>query len=113
MLSGPEKINLAIWGHPYVFGQFRFHFTLTARMAEGREKEAIHAALIQTFGTLLADPLMIDALCLFGEPAPGQPMRCLHRFPFPSFNPEPEECIAHDQQLLPKDLYSGYQCHSA
>jgi len=113
MLSGQEKINLALWGHPYVFGQFRFHFTLTARIPEGREKEAIHAALTQVFGSLLANPLMFDALCLFVEPAAGQPMRCLHRFPFPLSSSEPEEYTAHDQQILPKDLYSGYQCYPA
>lgn len=113
MLSGQEKINLAMWGHPYVFGQFRFQFTLTARMDEGREKEVIYAALIETFGPLLANPLMLDALCLFGEPDQGEPMRCLYRFPFPTFNPEPEECNAHDQQILPQNLYPGYQCHLA
>ncbi len=113
MLSGQEKINLVIWGHPYVFGQFRFHFTLTARMVEEREKETIHAALLETFGPLLSDPLMLDALCLFGETDQGEPMRCLYRFPFPTFNPEPEECIHHDQQLLPQNLYPGYQCHPA
>ena len=112
-LSSQEKINLAIWGYPYVFEQFRFHFALTARMAEGREKEAIHAALLETFNSLLADPLMVDALCLFVESALGQPMRCLCRFPFPLPSSTPEECIHHDQQLLPKNLYSGYQCHPA
>ena len=83
MLSGEEKKNLEIWGHPYVFDQFRFHFTLTARMAEDRHMELIHAALLETFGPMLEAPLLIDALCLFVEPASGQPMRCLHRFPFP------------------------------
>ncbi len=113
LLSGQEKRNLELWGYPYVFEQFRFHFTLTARMAEEREKERIHAALSATFEPLLAAPLVLDALCLFVEPDIGEPMRCVHRFPFPSLSPEPEECIAHDQQLLPEDLYPGYQCHSA
>lgn len=112
-LSGQEKNNLEIWGHPYVFEQFRFYFTLTARMTEGREQEAIHAALMETFSSLLADPLVIDALCLFVEPAFGQPLRCLYRFPFPFQSTEPEECIAHDQQILPKNFYPGYQCHFA
>jgi hypothetical protein len=113
LLSGQEKKNLEIWGYPYVFEQFRFHFPLTARIAEGREKEWIHAALIETFGPLLEGQLAIDALCLFVEPASGQPLRYLLRFPFPSSSPQPEECSAHDQQLLPKDLYPGYQCHPA
>ena len=113
MLSGQEKKNLEIWGYPYVFEQFRFHFALTAHITDRREKEAVHAALTETFGPLLASPLMLDALCLFAEPASGEPMRCLYRFPFPPFNPEPEECIAYDQLLLPQNFYPGYQCHSA
>ncbi len=113
MLSGQEKKNLEIWGYPYVFEQFRFHFSLTSPMAAGREMELIHAALIETFRPMLAGPLVLDALCLFIEPEPGQPMRCIHRFPFFLSSSESEECIHHDQQLLPQDLYPGYQCHPA
>lgn len=112
-LSGQEKKNLEIWGYPYVFEQFRFHFTLTSRMAEGKHKEQVHSALIETFGQLLSEPLVIDALCLFVEPEYGQPLRCLHRFPFPFPSPEPEERPHHDQQLLQQNLYPGYQCHLA
>lgn len=113
LLSGQEKKNLEIWGYPYVFEQFRFHFTLTARMTEGKFKEQVHAALIETFGPLLDKPLVLDALCLFIEPAPGQPMCCRHRFPFSLPSTEPEELLNYDQQLLQKNLYPGYQCHPA
>jgi hypothetical protein len=112
-LSGQEKKNLELWGYPYVFDQFRFHFTLTARMADGKCKDRVHLALLEIFEPLLDDPLMIDALCLFVEPAPGQPMRCVHRFPFSSPTHAIEERVAHDQQLLSKDVYPGYQCHSS
>ncbi len=113
LLSGQEKKNLELWGYPYVFEQFRFHFTLTGRMAEGRLKERVHAALIETFGPLLDEPLVVDALCLFVEPAQGQPMRCLERFPFPLPATEPEDRVAYDQQLISQNLYSGHQCHPA
>jgi len=113
LLSGQEKKNLEIWGYPYVFDQFRFHFTLTGRMAEGKVKERVHGALLETFAPILAEPLVIDALCLFVEPDFGQPLRCLHRFPFPLPSSETEERLNHDQQLLRQDLYPGYQCHPA
>jgi putative phosphonate metabolism protein len=113
ILSGQEKKNLEMWGYPYVFEQFRFHFTLTARMAEDREKEVIHSALVECFSPLLKDPLVIDALCLFIEPEPGQPMRCLYRFPFASTSSGSEASFTHDQQRPAKNLYSGYQCHPA
>ena len=112
-LSGQEKKNLELWGYPYVFEQFRFHFTLTERLADGKCKDRVHIALLEFFEPLLDDPLVIDALCLFVEPAPGQPLRCLHRFPFASPIPATEERVAHDQQLLPQNLYPGYQCHSS
>lgn len=113
MLSGQEKRNLEIWGYPYVFEQFRFHFTLTARMAEGREMALVHAALLETFSPLLPGPLLIDALCLFVEADVGEPMRCPYRFPFPPTSSEPEERNQYDSQLLQKNLHSGYQCHPA
>ncbi len=113
ILSGQEKKNLEMWGYPYVFEQYRFHFTLTARVAGGQEQEVIYSALSECFSPLLQDPLVIDALCLFIEPDPGQPMRCLHRFPFATTSSGPEASFAHDQQRPEKNLYSGYQCHSA
>ncbi len=82
VLNGQEKRNLELWGYPYVFEQFCFHFTLTARLSETREKELIHAALAEIFSPYLADPLLIDGLCLFVEPPSGQPMHCLHQFSF-------------------------------
>ena len=113
LLNGQEKRNLELWGYPYVFEQYRFHFTLTSRMAEGKEKEAIHAALTETFNPLLDDPLVIDALCLFVEPASGQPLRCTHRFPFLASSPGQQPHIAHATHNTTQDLYSGYQCHLA
>jgi putative phosphonate metabolism protein len=112
-LNGDEKKNLEIWGYPYVFEQFRFHFTLTGRMGEGKLTERVLAALFETFGLFLNKPLVIDALCLFVEPGFGQPLRCLHRFPFPLPSSEPEERVTYDQQLLHQNLYPGYQCHPA
>ncbi|MGE4559732.1 MAG: DUF1045 domain-containing protein [Desulfobulbus sp.] len=110
-LSGQEKKNLELWGYPYVFEQFRFHFTLTVRMADGKCKDRVHTALLKTFEPLLDDPLVIDALCLFAEQAPGLPMRCLHRFPFTPPTPATGERVSHDQHPLPQNLYPGYQCH--
>ncbi len=112
-LSGQEKKNLELWGYPYVFEQFRFHFTLTTRMADGKCKNRIHVALLDYFEPLLDEPLLVDALCLFVEPAPGQPLRCLHRFSLASPPPFNEERVANDQQLLSQNLYPGYQCHSS
>lgn len=112
-LSGQEKRNLELWGSPYVFEQFRFHFTLTGRMSEGRNRERVHGALVEIFDPLLDAPLSVDALCLFVEPAFGQPLRCLGRFSLSPPAADAAARISHDQQLLRQDLHPGYECHSA
>lgn len=113
LLSGQEKKNLELWGNPYVFEQFRFHFTLTGRMSAGRNKELVHTALVEFLGPVLDELLPCNGLCLFVEPVFGHPLRCLDRFPFSPPAPEPSERIAHDQHLQSQDLYPGYQCHPA
>lgn len=112
VLNGQEKRNLELWGYPYVFEQYRFHLTLTARMAAGKECESVHRVLAETFNPLLKEPLVIDALSLFVEPAAGQPMRCSHRFPFAGTPPGRHD-LTHDQNHTAQDLYPGYQRHPA
>lgn len=69
----PEELkNLYLWGYPYVFGSFRFHMTLTGRIADAQANRVEHA-INEHFGPLLDEPLEIDALTLFVEPEPGAP----------------------------------------
>ena len=112
-LNGQQKRNLELWGYPYVLDQYRFHFTLTARLAETKEKERIRQALGETFDPHLQEPFTCDALCLFVEPEPGQPLRCTQRFPFLGSSAKQCRSLAHDQHHPVQDLYSRYQCHFA
>lgn len=69
----PEELkNLYLWGYPYVFGSFRFHMTLTGRVA-GAQANRVEHAINAHFGPLLDEPLEVDALTLFVEPEPGAP----------------------------------------
>ncbi|MBO6727227.1 MAG: DUF1045 domain-containing protein [Rhizobiaceae bacterium] len=69
----PEQLkNLYLWGYPYVFGSFRFHMTLSGRVADAQFAK-VEAAIRDHFGPLLDEPLEIDALTLFVEPEPGAP----------------------------------------
>ena len=52
-LSAEEFRNLCQWGYPYVFETFRFHMTLTGRVAAG-EAPRVRAALDEVFGAVLA-----------------------------------------------------------
>jgi putative phosphonate metabolism protein len=71
-LSAQQFRNLHRWGYPYVFDSFRFHMTLTGRVA-GAEAERVRAALDEVFGPVLASAVPVDGIALFVEPEPGAP----------------------------------------
>lgn len=80
-LEPRHEAHLARWGYPYVFDCFRFHMTLTGRIGDERRREALRRHLADHFAAALADPVAVDALCLFVEPEPGAPMVVAARLP--------------------------------
>ena len=68
-LTPRQRENLAAWGYPYVFDEFRFHMTLTGPVPE-EQREAMDAVLRARFADFIGRPLMVDTLCLFVEPVP-------------------------------------------
>jgi putative phosphonate metabolism protein len=72
MLSSDELKNLLRWGYPYVFGQFRFHMTLSTRLAEP-EVPKVFGAATDYFMPVLRRPIPVNALTLSIEPEPGAP----------------------------------------
>jgi len=77
-LSPAQEANLARWGYPYVMDEFRFHFTLTGKLAP-EVAEAVEAALAPLLTRLVPRPFAVDALVLFGEDARGM-FHILHRY---------------------------------
>lgn len=71
-LKTAELRNLYRWGYPYVLDTFRFHMTLTGRVAND-EAPAVQDALQQWFAPVLKQPVAIDHMALFVEPEPGAP----------------------------------------
>ena len=71
-LSPEEFRNLLQWGYPYVFESFRFHMTLTGRVAD-HDLPRVRAAIDELFEPVLARPTTVDGLALFVEPEPGAP----------------------------------------
>ena len=69
------------WGYPYVFDEFRFHMTLTGRL-DADERSRVLATLKARYGALAEQPLAVDAVALFVEPASGAPFRELGRYAF-------------------------------
>ncbi len=73
-----ERLLFEQWGYPYVLNQFRFHVTLTSAL-DRASQERVEAALTPALAPLLAQPLSLDSICLFGDPGGGQPFREIAR----------------------------------
>ncbi|MEP9387009.1 DUF1045 domain-containing protein [Mesorhizobium sp. KR9-304] len=71
-LRPDEFRNLVRWGYPYVFESFRFHMTLTGRVADA-DLARVRAAIDELFAAVLERPATVDGLALFVEPEPGAP----------------------------------------
>lgn len=79
-LSARQQALLQRWGYPYVFDEFRFHMTLTARLGD-EEGTLIDAALRPLAARHCREPLSVDAVSLFRQLG-GEPFRLVQRFPF-------------------------------
>tara|TARA_R110002020_G_scaffold34066_29_gene103836 strand:- start:1231 stop:1938 length:708 start_codon:yes stop_codon:yes gene_type:complete len=82
-LSSAQLRNLMRWGYPYVFDSFRFHMTLTTRLAEPDISRAARAAEAH-FAPVLSGPVAVRTLTLFVEPEPGAPFEIHTRMPLAS-----------------------------
>ncbi len=77
----PRQDELLLrWGYPYVLEQWRFHLTLTARLADAAERSAMTSLLRQRFAGFTDRPLPVNDLCVFRQPGPGRPFVVLARF---------------------------------
>jgi putative phosphonate metabolism protein len=71
-LTARERELLATWGYPYVLDAWRFHLTLTQRLADA-ERASVRATLEPFVAQFAAVPLRIDAVSLFMQPALDEP----------------------------------------
>lgn len=72
-LSPRQADYLRRWGYPYVFDEFRLHLTLTGPLPEPARADAL-LRLRPAFEALVPKGLPLADLCLFIEPAPGDPL---------------------------------------
>lgn len=77
-LTERQEGLLSAWGYPYVMEEFRFHLTLSGRLAEA-EAAAVRAAAAPHLEPILGDPMPVRELCLFGEMAESGRFRVLER----------------------------------
>jgi putative phosphonate metabolism protein len=79
-LTPAQDAYLVRFGYPYVFEFFRFHMTLTERLAEP-EHGRVRAALAPLAAEVCAAPLRIDALSVFEQEGRGAPFMVTGRYP--------------------------------
>ncbi|UFN51007.1 DUF1045 domain-containing protein [Roseomonas sp. OT10] len=77
-LSPGERAMLERWGYPYVFEEWRFHVTLTRRLAEA-EMAVIRPALEAHLGEAPALPRRVASVAIFTQRAPDAPFLIAER----------------------------------
>lgn len=78
-LSDRQEELLRAFGYPYVLDQFRFHVTLTDRLAPD-DCAVLLPWLVKYFSRAIEQPLTLDDICLFVQDAPRTPFRLLRRY---------------------------------
>jgi len=71
-LTSQQDAMLLRWGYPYVFETWFFHMTLTRRLT-AEEKALYQPAAERYFARAIALPRQVRDICLFVQPAPGEP----------------------------------------
>ncbi|HZP88272.1 MAG TPA: DUF1045 domain-containing protein, partial [Burkholderiales bacterium] len=69
-LTANQREMLSRWGYPYVLNEYRFHMTLTDRLAPA-DAAGISRWLSDYFGEALAEPLAVNDIALFVQPEPS------------------------------------------
>ncbi|WP_374467492.1 DUF1045 domain-containing protein [Ferrovibrio sp.] len=79
-LTPRQDANLAQWGYPYVFEDFRLHFTLTGRIHDAAERDAVQAYLTTQTTPLLRRDFTVNEICLFVQMDSTAPFRVAGRY---------------------------------
>jgi len=78
-LNEREERMLLKWGYPYVKKTYRFHMTLTGRL-NNRQMKMLRPVLARMAINVIDQPIMVDDICVLGDPGNDQPFRLLERF---------------------------------
>jgi putative phosphonate metabolism protein len=79
-LTAQQDAMLVRWGYPYVFETWFFHMTLTRRLTAD-EKAIYQPAAERYFADAIALQRQVSDICLFVQPAPGEPFVIAERLP--------------------------------
>jgi len=79
-LSAAHEANLRRWGYPGVFGEWRFHMTLTRRLTDS-ERALFQPAAVAHLANALPHPRRVDEICVFTQAGTGAPFTIAERLP--------------------------------
>jgi putative phosphonate metabolism protein len=79
-LTPRQDALLLRWGYPYVMDEFRFHMTLTRKLA-GEERDVFARVLAPLAERACAEPVTVGDLCLFEQCTTGAPFILRRRVP--------------------------------
>ena len=79
-LSPAREANLMRWGYPGVFGEWRFHMTLTRRLTTS-ERAMFQPAAEAHLAAALPHPRRVGELCVFTQSGPEAPFTIAERLP--------------------------------
>lgn len=80
-LTAPQQALLTRWGYPYVLDEWRFHLTLTDRLA-AEARQRLVPWLDAYFRAALGQPVMVEDVALFVERQSGGDFALHRRFVF-------------------------------
>jgi putative phosphonate metabolism protein len=82
-LTPRQDRYLEEFGYPFVLAEYRFHFTLTGSLDDlpPQRVAAVRAGAEQAVVLLEGEPLLLDALALFEQPAREAAFHLVARFP--------------------------------
>lgn len=80
-LSPRQEALLERWGYPYVFGEYRFHLTLTGRL-QATEVGPVLETLQKWFAPALGKRRRVDGVALYHQAEADAAFRLVERVPF-------------------------------
>ena len=85
-LSERQREQVRLWGYAHVLEDWRFHLTLSKVWPDPAVPQAgaMCEAAKHHFAAALEGPLRFDALCVFTEPAAGEPFVLARRIALPA-----------------------------
>lgn len=70
------------WGYPYVMEEFRFHISVTDRIDNDAEREAVMQTVQKMTVGVVNKPIVVRDVAVFYQPDRDQPMEVIARVPF-------------------------------